>query len=83
MAQMECCDGESKEIIKACAAIMPPEEGLLKAQFLLWQQYGQRHIVVDANLSKLTGPPPKAEERELWELANAMMCFEISLKAGL
>ena len=40
MALIECCVGESKKIIKACAAIMPPEEGLHKAKFLLWRQNG-------------------------------------------
>ena len=81
MARIECYVDESKEVIKPCAAIMPPEEGLRKAKFLLWRQYGQRHIVVNTNLCKLAGPLLKGKERELRELAYAMMCCEISLKA--
>jgi len=81
LALIECCDGESKELIKACAAIISPNEGLSKAKSMLWYQYGQRHIIVHANLRKLSGPALKGGEKELRELANAMLCCGVSLKA--
>ena len=81
MALIDCCVGEPKELIQACAAIQSPDEGLSKAKSLLWQSYGQRHVIVQANLCKLSGPVLKGEERELRELANAMLCCGISLRA--
>ena len=81
MALIDCCVGEPKELIQACAAIQGPDEGLSEAKSLLWHSYGQRHVIVQANLCKLSGPVLKGEERELRELANAMLCCGISLRA--
>ena len=81
MALIDCCVGEPREIIQACAAIISPSEGLQKAKSLLWNRYGQRHVLVHANLCKLSGCILKGDGRELQDLANAMLCCGVSLRA--
>ena len=78
MALIDCCVGEPKKLIQACAAIQALDEGLSRAKCLLWRSYGQRYVIVQANLCKLSGPILKGEEREL---ANTILCCGISLHA--
>jgi len=54
---LEMCVGKSRELIKSCSVISPASAGLRQALDLLYENFGQKHIVVDAHLSSICKYP--------------------------
>jgi hypothetical protein len=46
------CKGEAREAIENCS-ILDPERGYLKAQEILEQQFGRRHVVAQSHINQI------------------------------
>ena len=53
----EMCVGKAREVIKSCPVISPASAGLQQALDLLYENFGKKHIVVDAHLSSICKYP--------------------------
>jgi len=47
------CVGKAREVIKSCPVISPASAGLQQALDLLYENFGKKHIVVDAHLNSI------------------------------
>ena len=48
------CTGKAKEAITNCSIISNAEKGYEKAQEILYQRFGQKHVLAHAHISKLS-----------------------------
>jgi len=78
---LEMCVGQAREVIKSCTVISPASAGLRQALDLLYENFGQKHIVVDAHFNSICkGPPVKSDQQSLSELATEMTNCQIVMK---
>ena len=60
---IQLCTGKAREAIKNCAIISPPERGYEKAQEILSQRFGRKHVIARAHIAKIVdGPQLKATD---------------------
>ena len=60
---IQLCTGKAREAIKNCAIISPPERGYEKAQEILYQRFGRKHVIARAHIAKIVdGPQLKATD---------------------
>ena len=79
---IDMCVGTAHEVIKSCHVISPPSAGLKQAVDLLYENFGQKHIVVDAQLNCIcNGPPIKSDKESLSKLATELMNCQIIMEA--
>ena len=50
---IQLCTGRAKEAIKNCSIISNAEEGYEKARAILFQRFGQKHVVAHAHIAKM------------------------------
>ena len=75
------CVGKAREVIKSCSVLSPASAGLQQA-LDLFENFGQKHIVVDAHLNPICkGPPVKPDEESLRKLATELTNYQIVIKA--
>ena len=74
------CTGKAKEPIKRCG-MMSGKDGYVKAKKLLEECFGEKYVVSNAWIEKLSeGPPIKQNDREaLLDLADDLESCEITL----
>ena len=79
---IDMCIGKVHKAMKSCALISPPAEGLRRALNLLYENFGQRHVVVKDHLDAVCkGPPVKHEKESLSDLASDMMNCQITMQS--
>ena len=77
---IQYCTGKAKETIKCCG-MMSGKDGYSKAKKLLEERFGERYVVSNAWIEKLSeGPPISLNDREaLLDLADDLESCEITL----
>jgi len=76
------CVGKPLEVIKSCSLIIPASAGFQQALDLLYENIGQKHIVVDAHLNSICkGPPVNPDQERLRNLATEWINYKIVMKA--
>ena len=79
---LEMCVGKARKVNKSCSVISPASAGLRQVLDLLYENFGQKHIVVDAHLNSICkGPPVKPDEESLRKLATELTNCQIVMKA--
>jgi len=62
--------------------ISPASAGLRQALDFLYENFGQKHIVIDAHLNSICkGPPVKPDQESLRKLATELTNCQIVMKA--
>ena len=77
---IQYCTGKAKETIKCCG-MMSGKDGYVKAKKLLEERFGEKYVVSNAWIEKLSeGPPISQNDREaLLDLADDLESCEITL----
>jgi hypothetical protein len=77
---IQLCSGKAKDAISA-TAMLPAEEGYIKAKSILYEMFGQTHIVAASHIDKITGGGPikENENERLMQLARDMENCEMNL----
>lgn len=77
---IQYCTGKAKETIKCCG-MMSGKDGYMKAKKLLEERFGEKYVVSNAWIEKLSnGPPINQNDREaLLDLADDLESCEITL----
>ena len=77
---IQYCTGKAKETIKCCG-MMSGKDGYAKAKKLLEERFGEKYVVSNAWIEKLSeGPPINLNDREaLLDLADDLESCEIAL----
>jgi len=79
---IDMCIGRAREVIKSCHVISPPAAGLERAMDLLCENFGQKHIVVQAHLDLVcNGPPVKSDQESLSKFATELTNCQIIMQA--
>ena len=78
---IQYCTGKAKETIKCCG-MMSGKDGYVKAKKLLEERFGEKYVVSNAWIEKLSeGPPIDQNDREaLLDLADDLESCEIPLR---
>ena len=77
---IQFCTGIAKEAISNCV-ILPGHEGFRRAKEILYNSFGQSHIIIHAYINKVIkgGSIKDGESGKLLELARAMENCQINL----
>lgn len=77
---IQFCTGEAKEAISNCV-ILPDYEGFVRAKEILYNSFGQTHIIIHAYINKVIkgGSIKDGEGRKLLQLARDMENCQINL----
>ena len=80
---IQYCTGKAKQTIK-CYGMMSGKDGYVKAKKLLEERFGEKYVVSNAWIEKLSeGPPISQNDREaLLDLADDLESCEITLEVA-